>query len=236
MTEMTCREFDEIVHAFVRMELLDVNLREAALEHAAHCDLCTERMADASMLADATQRLAENSSEPETPARVEALLRTSFRGQRRRSRWVRTLEWASVGAAAAVLLIFLWTINGRSPAQSPQAPKKDVASQSDAPMDAKAQEPETQDAATLVADAALENSSAAGSEASGSYATSDFVPVPYIGAMNSDDPGMIVRVQLTRSSLAQLGYPVAETPDEDLILADVLVGEDGWPRGVKLIQ
>ena len=65
---------------------------------------------------------------------------------------------------------------------------------------------------------------------------SDFVPVPFTGAITPDDPGMIVRVQLTRASLAQLGYPVAETPDEDLILADVLVGEDGWPRGVKLIQ
>jgi hypothetical protein len=65
---------------------------------------------------------------------------------------------------------------------------------------------------------------------------SDFVPVPYTGAIVADDPGMVVRVQLTRASLAQLGYPVAETPDEDLILADVLVGEDGWPRGVKLIQ
>jgi len=89
MTEMTCREFDEIVHAFVRMELLDVSLREAALEHAAHCDLCTERMADASMLADATQRLAENSQGLETPARVEPLVRSSFRGQRRRSNRVR---------------------------------------------------------------------------------------------------------------------------------------------------
>jgi hypothetical protein len=68
------------------------------------------------------------------------------------------------------------------------------------------------------------------------YVASDFVPVPYTGAINADDPGMIVRVQLTRSSLAQLGYPVADTPDEELILADVLVGEDGWPRGVKLIQ
>jgi len=71
---------------------------------------------------------------------------------------------------------------------------------------------------------------------SGTYAASDFVPVPFTGAITADDPGMIVRVQLTRSSLAQLGYPVAETPDEDLIPADVLVGEDGWPRGVKLIQ
>jgi hypothetical protein len=71
---------------------------------------------------------------------------------------------------------------------------------------------------------------------SGTYSASDFVPVPFTGAITPDDPGMIVRVQLTRSSLAQLGYPVAETPDEGLILADILVGEDGWPRGVKLIQ
>jgi hypothetical protein len=68
------------------------------------------------------------------------------------------------------------------------------------------------------------------------YSASDFVPVPFTGGIASDDQGMVVRVQLTRASLAQLGYPVAETPDEDLILADVLVGEDGWPRGVKLIQ
>ena len=68
------------------------------------------------------------------------------------------------------------------------------------------------------------------------YVASDFVPVPFTGAINWDDPGMVVRVQLTRASLAQLGYPVAETPDEDLIRADVLVGEDGWPRGVRLVQ
>ena len=79
-------------------------------------------------------------------------------------------------------------------------------------------------------------SETAGETPAGTYVASDFVPVPFTGTINADDPGMIVRVQLTRASLAQLGYPVAETPDEDLILADVLVGEDGWPRGVKLIQ
>ena len=67
-------------------------------------------------------------------------------------------------------------------------------------------------------------------------AADDFVQLPYADAIGPEDLGMVVRVQLTRASLAQLGYPVAETPDEDLILADVLVGEDGWPRGVKLIQ
>ena len=65
---------------------------------------------------------------------------------------------------------------------------------------------------------------------------SEFVPVPFTDAIGPEDPGMVVRVQLTRASLAELGYPVAEAPDEDLIRADVLVGEDGWPRGVRLVQ
>jgi hypothetical protein len=83
---------------------------------------------------------------------------------------------------------------------------------------------------------AKQDAAGVNSAATEPYLASDFVPVPFTGAISSDDPGMVVRVQLTRSSLAQLGYPVAETPDEDLIFADVLVGEDGWPRGVKLIQ
>jgi hypothetical protein len=68
------------------------------------------------------------------------------------------------------------------------------------------------------------------------FVASDFVPVPFTSGIEPDDPGMVVRVQLTRASLSELGYPIAETPDEDLILADVLVGEDGWPRAVKLVQ
>ena len=81
-----------------------------------------------------------------------------------------------------------------------------------------------------------DDSSALVAAAGATYAASDFVPVPFTGAIAADDPGMVVRVELTRSSLAQLGYPVAEAPDDDLIQADVLVGEDGWPRGVKLVQ
>jgi hypothetical protein len=231
MMAMTCREFEEIVHAFVRMELLDVNLREAALEHVAHCELCSERLADATALAEASDGLARNWRNEETPSRVESGLLASFRHQHRRASWRRTLEWVSVGAAAAVLLIFLWTTGGRSRVASPQSPRKDVSSQTETPQEAKATEVSKQDAAELVADASVSDGAA-----NETYVASDFVPVPYTGAISADDPGMIVRVQLTRSSLAQLGYPVAEAPDEDLILADVLVGEDGWPRGVKLIQ
>jgi hypothetical protein len=231
MSEMTCREFDEVVHGFVRMELLDVNVREAVLEHVANCELCSERMADATALAEASEMIAKGARGEQAPPHVEASLLATFRDQHRRASWRRRLEWASVGAAAAVLLIFLWTVGERSKGTSSPAPKKDVSSQSGLPLDAKAGAPSNRGDAV-----AGMGAGEAEAPVSGTYAASDFVPVPFTGAITADDPGMIVRVQLTRSSLAQLGYPVAETPDEDLIPADVLVGEDGWPRGVKLIQ
>jgi hypothetical protein len=232
MSEMTCREFDEIVHGFVRMELLDVNMREAALEHAAHCELCSERMADAAALAEVSEIMGNSAREAQAPPRLEKWLLAAYRNHHRRVSWRRTLEWASLGAAAAVLLVFLWTVGGRSKVQPSPTPKRDVSSQSGMPLDAKTPvAPKQQDETATGVDTVVRDASAG--EA---YVASDFVPVPFTGAITPDDPGMIVRVQLTRASLAQLGYPVAETPDEDLILADVLVGEDGWPRGVKLIQ
>jgi hypothetical protein len=231
MTEMTCREFDEIVHGFVRMELLDVNVREAALEHAAHCELCAQRMADAATLADASETAGRFAREEQAPPHMEAALLAAFRNHHRRASWRRSLQWASVGAAAAVLLVFLWAASGGSRGPSSASPRKDVSSQSGISLESKSQTAPKQDDVTPAPVAAVEDSTL-----SGTYAASDFVPVPFTGAITADDPGMIVRVQLTRASLAQLGYPVAETPDEDLVLADVLVGEDGWPRGVKLIQ
>jgi hypothetical protein len=231
VTQMTCKEFEEVVHDFVRMEMLDVNEREAVLEHTARCAHCSQRLAAAIALAEASQTAGESASEEQVPPRIEAVLLAAFREHHRRVSWRRAFEWVGVGAAAAVLLAFLWTTIGSSKQQQTPVQKKDPISQSGVPLDANASsvpKPDSaaQGASTLAADASE----------GGTYAASDFVPVPFAGAVTADDPGMIVRVQLTRASLAQLGYPLAEAPDEELISADVLVGEDGWPRGVKLIH
>jgi hypothetical protein len=139
MKEMTCREFDEIVHTFVRMELLDVNVREAALEHATQCELCSERMADAAVLAEVSELMGQSSREMDAPDRVEASVLAAFRDYHRRAAWRRTAEWIGVGAAAAVFLVFLWTVGGHSKVQPSAAPKKDVSSQSGMPLEAKSQ-------------------------------------------------------------------------------------------------
>ena len=233
MNGMTCREFDEAVHAFVRMELLDLSVREAVIEHAAHCDNCALRMGEAGVLAEVTQAAATSVRELQAPADLEPALLSVFRNQRWRRHvtlW-RTFEWLAAGAAAAMLAVVLWTSSYRSKVQPSPAPKKDVSSQSKQPVDA--QGTGTSQTSDTAQGAGAEVTTA---EAEETYAMSDFVPVPFTDGINPDDPGMVVRVQLTRASLAELGYPVAEVPDEDLIRADVLVGEDGWPRGVRLVR
>jgi hypothetical protein len=236
MNEMSCREFDEFVHGFVRMELLDVNLREAALEHAATCELCSGRMAEATALADATETAGGIVQGQQTPPRVEAAVLAAFRSHHRRASWLRTFEWATLGAAAAMLLLFVWTSSGRSKGHLQPSPSKDVSSKSQEPLDAKASVSPSSDqdeSDDLMQSAEVEIADTSTSDA---FVPSDFVPVPFTAGIAADDPGMVVRVQLTRASLTELGYPIAQTPDEDLILADVLVGQDGWPRGVKLVQ
>jgi hypothetical protein len=231
MSCMTCREFDEVVHGFVRMELLDVSLREAAIEHAAHCGKCAEGMAEAGVLADVTEAAAGSVREQQAPASVEAALLSAFRSQRRRTiRW-RTFEWAAAGAAAAMLAIVLWTSSAPSKGQPPPEPGKDVSSHSKEPLDASGPESTQPDEAVLGAE--QEGSNAA---TGGTYSMADFVPVPFTDGIGPEDPGMVVRVQLTRASLAELGYPVDELYSSDWIRADVLVGQDGWPRGVRLVQ
>src|SRR5262249_55905653 len=143
----------------------------------------------------------------------------------RRASWRRTFEWAAVGAVAAMVFLFAWTFTSRSKGPLPQSPAKDLSSKSQAPMEAKlALAP--QSVAVVPADETYGASvEVADTSASSTFVASDFVPVPYTGGISADDPGMVVRVELNRASLAQLGYPIAETPDEDLIRADVLVGQ-----------
>ena len=239
MNEMTCREFDEVVHAFVRLELLDVNLREAALEHAAGCVNCAERMVDAVALAEAVETAGRSFREQQTPPGVEAAVLAAFRSHHRRVERRRIFEWSTVGAAAAVLLIFLWTASGRSKNQVQVFQGnsgKDVAAQSKEPLDVKEAAPAPKKEVTQSAAAPAAAPSANDAPAGETFVASDFVPVPFTGGITPGDPGMVVRVQLTRASLAQLGYPVASMPGDDLIQADVLVGEDGWPRGVRLAR
>jgi hypothetical protein len=216
------------------MELLDMTLRDATIEHAAHCADCAGRMIEASALFETTQAVSEDVGDRQAPYRVESELLAAFRERRRRKFVWHALEWVGAGIAFAVLLTVLWIPRGRTKVQPSSAPllEKDFAVQSVESL--QAQEPASQPDEISAPFAETKEVNVVTGDAA---ATRDFVTLPSVEEIGPEDLGMVVRVQLTRESLAQLGYPVSETPqDENLISADVLVGEDGWPRAVKLIR
>lgn len=230
MTQMTCREFDEIVHGVARLELLDVALREDAFEHARHCSACGERLAAAHALAETTAEYSESSQNRKAPPRVEAVLLAAFRQRNQRKRWLRAFEWSAAGLAAAGLVLLLWAgwIGFRGP--SSRTPEKAASTPQYLPAEAARQSsPEASKAGSEAVAETAELSAPTDS-------TEEFVALPYTGSMGPEDSGMIVRVEVSIASLAQLGYPVAATPEQGMVRADVLIGEDGQPRAVRLVR
>jgi hypothetical protein len=249
MSQMTCSEFAEVVHGLVRMEVLDVALREEALEHASRCGRCSEIMVEARFLADATEATAGAASVLQAPPEIEPVLLRELQSRQRHIAAWRNVQWAAAGALAATLVIVLLVFSVRAKAPTTSGPRK--VPQLNGPIEAKGpapSQPVVQGVDASALGAAPSSGASPAEVADGSSvalnapastddaAAGDFVSVPYTEEIGPDDEAMVVRVQMTRESLAQLGFPVDEVHGSDWVRADVLVGQDGWPRGVRIVQ
>ena len=63
----------------------------------------------------------------------------------------------------------------------------------------------------------------------------DFVEVPYAPPLATGELVSVVRTELRPAALARMGINI-DNAVSDEILADVLLGEDGFPRGVRLVE
>ena len=64
----------------------------------------------------------------------------------------------------------------------------------------------------------------------------DFIPLTYMTAVNLQDGGQIVRVELPRSALANFGLPVNMDRYNEKVKADVLLGVDGLAHAIRFVQ
>jgi hypothetical protein len=67
-------------------------------------------------------------------------------------------------------------------------------------------------------------------------ADASFYPLPEAEALPAVENAMVVRVQLPVSSLQLMGVPVGEERADASVQADLLLGQDGLARGVRLVQ
>jgi hypothetical protein len=63
-----------------------------------------------------------------------------------------------------------------------------------------------------------------------------FYPLAEAEALPAVENAMVVRVQLPVSSLQLMGVPVSEERADASVQADLLLGQDGLARGVRLVQ
>jgi hypothetical protein len=220
---MKCEEFEEIglERSGVRMGELDAALRDAAAQHAARCPGCAALQDSWQEARIALQALRESTRDAETPQRVEMRLRQEF-GIRHRTAKARSAAifaaWAL--AAAAVLLASVNWWNWRA-AQTQHSSVSASAGSSVATNSLVPGSPatDTVDEATLVANNAV----------------GDFTLLPGSLLQEVDDSA-IVRVGMQRGALSALGLPVNEERVSDWIQVDLLVGQDGLPKAVRLPQ
>ena len=48
--------------------------------------------------------------------------------------------------------------------------------------------------------------------------------------------GVVVRVEIPRATLLSMGLPMNTDRGNSLVKADVVVGDDGVPRAIRLVQ
>ena len=67
-------------------------------------------------------------------------------------------------------------------------------------------------------------------------ADASFYPLPQAEALPAMENAMVVQVQLPASSLRMMGFPMDEERADAAVQAELLLGQDGLARGVRLAQ
>jgi len=66
--------------------------------------------------------------------------------------------------------------------------------------------------------------------------TAGFYPLPDAEALPPVESAMVVRVQIPMASLELIGFPINQDRASDRVEAEVLLGQDGLARGVRLVE
>jgi hypothetical protein len=64
----------------------------------------------------------------------------------------------------------------------------------------------------------------------------EYLPLTYFAGATALESGTVVRVSLSRSALISLGVPVQPDRSDETLKADVVLGDDGVARAIRLVR
>lgn len=228
---MNCDLFEAIVDDLASDRYLEARAWEHALEHAKVCPACGERLAGMRLIAALLREQAAALQPKQAPPEVERALRIRFRQHRNLAGWRRRKQhWTMAAVAAAILIVLtggiLWKLNRTREAGGGIAPAPAVESHSSNSLSARSHNIST----------ALQSPFAAEREAGQQNGEEgrEFVPLPYAEGAAPLTGARVVTVRIPVSALDEIGFPVPVQASGQYVNADILIGEDGIARAIRV--
>lgn len=204
--------------------------------HVQACSSCADRLERERAISAALKQLSRHTHGMVENARTEAAVLAAFDrawdGSPTRSRWP---AWASAAAATVLLAVGSAWVPGAKPDRH-----KTIVSQSVATMDSTSR-PRESTVSTLPSEPSVDNSTPVRREQNrvrGSAQANQamtFVSLPGAAAWPPLESGELMRVELPIGVLPSLGLSAPGAGD-GFVPADVLIGQDGFARAVRLVH
>jgi hypothetical protein len=218
---MKCEEFEAIGLDAERDASVSEVEWAAAREHASTCSRCAALQDSWQAARVEMVALAEDTDLTQAPARVEMRLRQEFRTRHRTLKVRRAAVIATWALASAAVLVGAVSWKNWRAGQSDSARHSNVG--------------QTASTATGNPESLAPDSAASADSLVADNEMNDFTLLPGVLPADTDDTA-IVRVRMQRSTLGALGLPVNEERAGEWIQVDLLVGNDGLPQAVRLLQ
>jgi hypothetical protein len=253
---MNCEDFNYIINELADYKPMAVSTRDAGVSHVALCADCAAKLTNARAVS-ATLLLAAGAESETAPARIKDDLLAAFAAEQQATAPNRVvpiasrskLGWwaaAAVAAAAAIVFAVMLPTWRSAPVRNPQptvavkAPPietptvaPNVQPGSELPSDVPVTAPRKQ---RVLRPKSRPFITAGTSETIARNGTNEFVPLTYLATATAIDTGTIVRVQLSRAALARLGLPINIEGSNESVKAEVVIGDDGVARAIRLVD
>ena len=251
---MNCQRFEDVVGDLARDQIMEADVRVAALNHSDDCVKCRKRLQDEEALTRGLNLLSQQMASTSAAGDIEMRLREAMRDSRVSQSVIAGKPGRAyrLAIAAVILLIFgtlvavtwQWQLRGRKevaerPPVVPQPQKNEpsgdpqsIAVNDDTPKPVQPRKPRKRSTAAP-------RQSRRESEVVTNHASeiaTDFIPFGSINSANFQDGGYIVRVELPRSALVRFGLPVNMDRFNEKVKADVWLGVDGLAHAIRFVQ
>jgi hypothetical protein len=259
---MSCQKYESTINELAREQIMEMTVRTETLDHCAQCEQCAQSLKEQRSLTASLQSLAGELRNVGAAEMVPEELIVALKGGPTAPMIVKNRHWQYWLAAAAAALVLFFAIGAmrlrRSIVETPVNNTVQVKTTDQSPDPGKSASPlpspenkepkrrrvekETKRARPVRPadrETVASNVRPSDTPSTTNYDTeiaTEFLPLGYTQAMNLQDGGQIMRVEVPRSTLASFGLPINMNRAGERVKADLLVGMDGSARAIRFIQ